>query len=465
MGVRLIAAGVALGVLGDLLFQGHELGLNAVLWAGAFVLALALLVRFAHAPLHQGRRLMAAPLLVFALLLAWRDSALLVAVNLFAIAGAVTLGALRRTRPTHATVADYVLAAAQAGSAAAAGTARLLRFDVPWQELGANLRGARTAAVGRGVALGLPLVVLFGALFVGADAIFRQLLTSALPDVRTVWLHVLIALCFGWLAAGLLRDLVAVRGDRLLNLRRTVSTEVAVALAAVDVLFLCFVLVQLRYLFGGRGLVEERVHLTYAQYARHGFFELVAVAVLVLPLLVAANTFVRSRLVRLLSFGLVALVFVVMASALQRLRLYQQEYGLTELRLYATGVVLWLALVFALLAVTVLRGRPRPFALGAIVLGFAATLALNVLNPDALIVRTNLSRPQVDAAYLARLSDDAVPTLLQRLPTLERPLQRSIAQALLARDAQRDLVGWNASRARATSMLASHHDELARLAR
>jgi hypothetical protein len=465
MGVRLIAAGVALGILGDLLFQGHELGLNAVLWAGAFVLALALLVRFAHAPLHQGRRLMAAPLLLFALLLAWRDSALLVAVNLFAIAGAVTLGALRRTRPTHASVADYVLAAAQAGSAAAAGAARILRFDVPWQELGSNLRGARTAAVGRGVALGLPLVVLFGALFVGADAIFRQLLTSALPDIRTVWLHVLVVLCFGWLAAGLLRDLVAVRGDRLLNLRRAASTEVAVALAALDVLFLCFVLVQLRYLFGGRGLVQERVHLTYAEYARHGFFELVAVAVLVLPLLVAANTFVRSRLVRWLSFALVALVFVVMASALQRLRLYQQEYGLTELRLYATGVVLWLALVFALLAVTVLRGRPRPFALGAIVLGFAATLALNVLNPDALIVRTNLSRPQVDAAYLARLSDDAVPTLLQRLPTLDRPLQRTIAQALLARDAQRDLVGWNASRARAASMLASHHDELVSLAR
>ena len=90
MGVRLIAAGVALGVLGDLLFQGHELGLNAVLWACAFVLAVALLVRFAHAPLHQGRRLMAGPLLLFALLLAWRDSALLVAVNLFAIAGNTT---------------------------------------------------------------------------------------------------------------------------------------------------------------------------------------------------------------------------------------------------------------------------------------------------------------------------------------------------------------------------------------
>jgi hypothetical protein len=465
MGLRLVVAGAALGIFGDLLFYGHPLGLNAVLWALLFVATLAVLLRIERAPLHQGRRLMAGPLLCFALLLAWRDSDWLVAVNLFAGAGAVTLGALRRTRPAQASAADYVLAAASAGSAATTGAARLLQRDVPWQELGQNMRGRRAAAVARGFALGLPLVVVFGALFAGADAVFKQILTSSLPDAGTVWLHVLVASAFGWLAAGLLRDLVSVQGDRLLNLRRSAATEVAVALGAVNVLFLAFVLVQLRYLFGGRGLVEARVHLTYAEYARHGFFELVAVAVLVLPLLLAANTFVRSRLVRWLSAGLVVLVFVVMASTLQRLRLYQQEYGLTELRLYATGVVLWLALVFALLAVTVLRGRPRPFALGVIVLGFAATFALNVLDPDALIVRTNLSRPHVDTAYLARLSDDAVPSLLERLPTLDPSLRRPLAAALLARDVDGDFLGWNVSRSRAESLIAAHHDELIRLAR
>src|SRR5207248_10267848 len=105
------------------------------------------------------------------------------------------------------------------------------------------------------------------------------------------------------------------------------ATEVAAALAVVDLLFLAFVLVQLRYLFGGQGLVETRVHLTYAQYARHGFFELVAVALLVLPLLLGADYLTRgaerrARLVRMLSVALVALVLVVMASALQRMRLY-----------------------------------------------------------------------------------------------------------------------------------------------
>ncbi len=57
----------------------------------------------------------------------------------------------------------------------------------------------------------------------------------------------------------------------------------------MNLLFLAFVLVQLRFLFGGSGLEEQRVGLTYAEYARHGFFELVVVAVLVLPLILGAD--------------------------------------------------------------------------------------------------------------------------------------------------------------------------------
>src|ERR671929_107520 len=77
--------------------------------------------------------------------------------------------------------------------------------------------------------------------------------------------------------------------------------------------------------------------------------------------------------------------------------------------------------------------RPRLFVMGALVAGFAATLALNVVNPDALIARTNLDRPHVDAAYLRGLSDDAVPVLLARLPSLPPALRVPVAQALLRR--------------------------------
>lgn len=485
MGIRdrlalaLCAAAVALGVLGDVFFDQQPLGLNAGVWAIAFVVALVTLLRIGHIPLHQGRRLMAAPLLLFAALLAWRDSPLLQAVNLFAIAGAFAVGALRRTdrKIVHAEIDDYVAGAVTAGAASVLGAVELMQRDVPWQVLSRGLRGPRASAVARGVALGFPLLVLFGALFAAADAVFENLLSSAVPSVPNRWLiHFALVTGIAWMSAGLLRDLLATREEeRLVSPRvaapRLGSVELAVALSAVNLLFLVFVLVQLRFLFGGRDIVEARVGLTYAEYARHGFFELVIVALLVLPLLLGVDALLKgtprqTRIVRALSALLVLLVGVVMASALQRLWIYQQQFGLTELRIYATGVVIWLAVVFVWLGVTVLRGRRHLFAVGAIVAGFAATVCINIVNPDALIARTNLSRPKIDATYLGTLSDDAVPTLVARLPSLDPSLQRLLARALLRRSpAPESWLSWNVSRRHATSVLVAHRAELQQLAR
>jgi hypothetical protein len=59
------------------------------------------------------------------------------------------------------------------------------------------------------------------------------------------------------------------------------------------------------------------------------------------------------------------------------------------------------------------------------------------------------------------LSDDAVPVLLARLPTLEPRLRVPLAEALLRRaDDSESFVGWNASRARARELLRQQHGTL-----
>ena len=472
VGVGVVGAALALGVLGDWLFQGQALGVNVPLWILAFGAVLAALLALARAPLHQGRRVMAVPLAVFGALFAWHDSPLLVAANLLALAGAVALGALRRAdlRLRLAGVLDYAGGLVAAGAAAASGPFPVLERDIEWSELRTAAGGGRLAAVARGAAVGAPLVVVFGGLFVAADAVFKSFVTSAIPSVGGLPLRAAVVLAVAWLSMGLLRDLVTAREeDRVVSaagiadrpIRRSLgAAELVVALGLVDLVFLAFVVVQLRYLFGGHALVQSRAHLTYAQYARHGFFELAAVAVLVLPLLLGADALFRrtrpshERLFRLLAGVLLLLLAVVMASALQRMRLYEHEYGLTELRIYVTGVILWLAAVFLWFGLTVLRGGRRRFAVGALVAGFAATLALNVLNPDALIARVDVSRPHVDVAYLAGLGDDAVPTLVARLDSLPPPLGERLRAALAARSPAQGWRSWTVSRGRAESALA-----------
>jgi hypothetical protein len=129
-------------------------------------------------------------------------------------------------------------------------------------------------------------------------------------------------------------------------------------------------------------------------------------------------------------------------------------------------VILWLAVVSAWFAGTVLRGRRHAFAVGALVAGFAATLTLNVISPDALIARTNVTRPAADVSYLANLSDDAVPTLVSRIRSLPAPQRTVLARALLERGRSNgDWRSWNLSRSRADDAISRHRAELSDLAR
>jgi len=208
-------------------------------------------------------------------------------------------------------------------------------------------------------------------------------------------------------------------------------------------LFLIFVVVQATVLFGGHRHVLETAGLTYSEYARRGFFELATVAALVLPLLLGLHWLLRKenpaheRVFRALAGVQVALLFVIMASAAVRMQLYQFEYGLTELRLYTLAFIGWLGVVFLWFALTVLIGKRERFVFGAMLAGFLAIAAMHVINPDALIVRTNITRVgqgrSFDAKYAARRSADAVPQLVAGLPLLSHEDQCTVASTLLER--------------------------------
>src|SRR2546423_404564 len=406
---------------------------------------------------------MVGPVVLFASCVAWGAAAWLLGRDALGVAGAIAIGALRGAA-VRRPLADYASGVLAAGACAVAGAFPLLLEDIRWRELGGTAR--RAVAVARGLALAVPLLALFGGLFVTADVIFQRLLGSVVPSPLAPVRHAVLVVLWAWVSAGLLRDLVAPRdvSASVVRARRLELgiVEIGTVLALLDLLFLAFVAVQFRYLFGGRDLVESRAHLTYAEYARHGFFELVAVAALVLPLLLVADALLERKRRRdhvvfaALAATLVLLLLAVVASALERLWVYQQEYGLTELRVYASALVVWLGVVLLWLCGTVLRRRRRSFAVGAVVAGFAAVVAMNVLNPDALIARTNLARPHVDVGYLARLSDDATPTLVRALPSLRPSDRRRLAAALLPRARSNDWRAWNLDRSRAAEAIARY---------
>ena len=136
------------------------------------------------------------------------------------------------------------------------------------------------------------------------------------------------------------------------------------------------------------------------------------------------------------------MVGVMLASAFQRLMLYEMAYGFTRLRTYTHVFIIWLGLLLLTTIILELRNRQRVFALAAIIaaLGFAASLCL--MNVDGFIVRQNIARhvggDRLDVGYLASLSTDAVPVLagFYQSKTLDAATRDRVGAALACFDAQ-----------------------------
>ena len=473
LGLEILSAGAALGLAGDTLLRAVPWGLNALLCTAGLVTAAACLVRRHRIAVSADAPWLAAAALLIGSNFVARDSGTLQAfdaiglVIVFAVAFLSIQGVSLRGRE----VWHYLRGGFDAALSAWFGVFPLVGRDVTWSELPAG-RLRQVRAVALGATLAFPLLVVFGALFSSADVVFHDVVADLFKiDFGSVIGHIALFGIFAGLSAGYLRGAMLRAApshspaDRDAKLALGII-PVATALGLVDLLFLVFVVIQLRYLFGGADLVATATGLTYAEYARRGFFELVTASGLVLPVLAGADWLVRNdsrehrRTFRQFAIVLLLLIAVVMASAFTRMRLYVNEYGLSEDRLYATAFMLYLAGLFGWLAWTTLRGARRRFAFGALVQGFALLGGLHLLNPDAFIVRSNLARPAdhrpFDVAYAASLSADAVPPLLDALPRLDERAQCSVAAGLLeqrTRLERNDWRNWNFARSRALRLL------------
>jgi hypothetical protein len=464
--IACLGAGAVLGISANLARIGLPDRLGTAIWLGLFIgglIFLAARIQDTEVPAPLAIAFIALGALV------WRDAPALHALNLLVIAICVVAGSPLARELGLATrgVTAWVLAGIETGLGAAFG-ALGAAVEGDWKALPLG-RGVReVGAAAAGLLLVSPLLLIFGALFASADPLFADVMRRTVSvDPEVVMPHIVVTAFAGWASAGVLRALLGPpRLPHVPPLRGAGSLRyvtVGTALGGVAALFLLFVLLQARYLYGGARLIGSSATLSYAEYARQGFFELLGVTALTLPLLLVADWALDQRepgdraRFRGLALLLLGLLGAIVLSALSRMALYAGMYGLTEDRLYATAFMLLLSAVLAWFAASVLRGNRQAFVRGALVAAGVTVLALNALDPDALIARVNLARTSAtvptDVTYLGRLSADAVPALLDgagRLPAADRcELMRTLAEkwAGAGRDA------WNVGQVRAREAL------------
>jgi hypothetical protein len=450
---------LALGWLFDLLFWEQSLGINfAIFWTIALICSFYLLTSDGLRPPHTSLILLPV-FIIFAIATFLRAEPMtaflaytftLLTLTIFTI---TYLGG----RWFQYTLTDFL---AKTFSLFASLLARPLSFSIEVRkaqtEAGIKPAKYNLMPIVRGLVIALPIVAIFASLLSSADVIFGQRLNNFveifnLENLPEYIFRLIYILVIGYALAGIVLHAANESKDEKLigEDKPTIPpflgfVESSIILGSVVILFTAFVVIQFQYFFGGETNINIEGY-TYAEYARNGFGELVAVAFFALLMLLTLSSITKreTELQRKIysSFGvaLVVLLLVMLFSAFQRLNLYEAVYGFSRVRTYTHVFLIWLGLLLVATIVLEILRKERNFAIALLLASFGFAISLPILNVDAFIVNQNIKREltqldavDLDSQYFIELSDDAIPPLVKALQSSGLPdsVHEKVAAAL-----------------------------------
>jgi len=453
------AVALAAGAFTSLTFAVvHPYGVGNALAGIALVAAWMTVARLYGRRLRRAEKAALAAMALLALMSVWRTSTWLLTFDALLFAGLTVL--LPRLARGGDRFGLWEWLRSSSGGMKAATTSA-------WTSVQHDGQGALNALrlPLRGLLFGAPLTLVFVALFASADSDFASALTGLMPDdVGTVWRHGILFVVVSWALAGLAfvasrrgpdaSEMSASLKETLARLRLS-GVELLAAALSFNVVFAVYIALQVKKVV----TFDEALAIpgvTYSAAAREGFFQLLFIVVLVAAaaptvswLSRQSTSAERRRLHRVLRLW-VGLTVLVAGSALWKLGMYVDAYGLTPLRFYAGTLVVFLGGALAFMPYAVLHGDLPGKRLGfvptvgvALVVG---VLGLHVVNPDARMAEVNLTyRSDIPASaiqYTMELSPESVAAAAAAAPSLPADVASTVCDAV---DAQAQM--WTVFRA------------------
>jgi hypothetical protein len=427
-----LIGGTVLGVLSALIFDGGAFGLGFTLVTAAFSAFLLAVSGREGRESARGHRWLVASAIVLSSFVAVRDSDLLIVLDVIAVVSLLLLAV--RGWNGERPVRDVTLGALASSAVSTMGHGVATGAGAVAEELRQSRVAERWSRLVKPLAkiglFGFPLIGAVTLLLASGDAAFGQhveALANGLFDlpVPAFARMVLVGAWMGVSSIGLVtwarrrRSLTNEPSQTAPTLRLGLPEALA-TLAGLTIVLVLFSVVSARCAFAPDTCsLPEGV--TYSSSARQGFWQLLAVAAIVLMTVLGVphRTQIEGRFgVRAIKVGATALVMAtlpMLLSAVNRMMLYEDAYGFTRQRLFSQVICVFVALLLIWRAITVWTS-PRRFAVGVVGSSVLVLTAFNVMNPDALIARKNIEREgQLDAWYLAELSADAA-SVLRSIP-------------------------------------------------
>jgi hypothetical protein len=288
-------------------------------------------------------------------------------------------------------------------------------------------KGKRTMTkLAFGAIISVPFIVIFSALFFTADPLFKKAFddmfySESWSSVLERGIVDLIAVLFftgaAWAFVSRLRD--GRSAEEPHDHEHIDTTILNTVLALLTLLFAAFIGFQFVYFFGGESFILSQ-GIPYAVYAREGFFQLLAVSVLVVGIVIALYRYSNMKhwLLKGLTILFILETGVILVSAVRRLMLYVEAYGLTLSRYWAFAAIDLIALGLLLLLISIVARFEIRHVEKYGFIGFSILLsAILLINVEGVIARYNISQYMAgrlgsfDTDYLYRdMTVDAIPS-------------------------------------------------------
>ncbi|MDP4180098.1 MAG: DUF4173 domain-containing protein [Bacillota bacterium] len=280
-----------------------------------------------------------------------------------------------------------------------------------------------------GLAISFPLICIVAPLLASADKVFEHYLNS-IPDIfktfnfieiiaQVIFISLIFLISFSYFWS-LLNDREQQQNAYFRKEKAEIKfldpVIVSTILICINIIYVLFVVIQFTYLLGG----VKPLDFSFSEYARRGFFELIAVSLINFSILLININFTKqtskllNTLTRVLNSFLVICTLIMLYSAHYRMWLYEDAYGYTYLRVFTHSFMVF---IFILLCATVIKVWYEKLVLLKyyIIIGILAYMVINFINVDTIIAAKNIERynnhKPLDVVYFQEISYDAVPYL------------------------------------------------------
>lgn len=408
------------------LFYGTKLGIGVTL----FILPLSILIYYTLKKtnnIHNKKGLLIfIPIILLSMTYGIFDNAFFKVVNFFIIIGLFILLYIMTIKPTFrminifGDVIDILLTPFEYIKEVKNDTIAKLSNKLHMKE--------KTKQKLKSFFIALPIIIIILILLSSADLIFNNLMNSIFNvpkniikniNISEIILRIIMIIVFFFYFSGTLYYLISnyknEDQEQEEKPKKVQTDTIKILLISLNIIYFIFDIIQIKSLIFHS--VGETI--TYANYARQGFFQLMVVSFINLCVILYSKRYNNKKdnnKIKVLSIIMVFLTFIIIISSFLRMYMYEEHYGYTLLR-----ILVYFALITETICLlpTIIFIIKEKFNItkSFMIIIITMYVILNYINIDSLIAYRNIelyqTKKDIDISYLMNNHADNIPQLIR----------------------------------------------------